>query len=81
MDVNNTWKVAVIFADCKLLIFCSYDFDLLVLGYELLEELLTYDDIFLDFFNAFLALPVSRIHYFACCYLGLEYCFWSEGHT
>ncbi|KAG8123412.1 hypothetical protein E2320_018808, partial [Naja naja] len=25
--------------------------------YELLEELLTYDDIFLDFFNAFLALP------------------------
>ncbi|XP_026535579.1 uncharacterized protein LOC113420038 [Notechis scutatus] len=26
-------------------------------GYELLEELLTYDDIFLDFFNAFLALP------------------------
>ncbi|KAK9411900.1 hypothetical protein NXF25_003075 [Crotalus adamanteus] len=27
-------------------------------GYELLEELLIYDDIFLDFFNAFLALPV-----------------------
>ncbi|KAM6463867.1 uncharacterized protein PHA67_010785 isoform 2-T2 [Liasis olivaceus] len=27
------------------------------MGHELLEELLTYDDIFLDFFNAFLALP------------------------
>lgn len=82
MDINNTCKVVGILAVCKLKISVHMTLIcLIILGYELLEELLTYDDIFLDFFNAFLALPVSRIYYFACCYLSLEYCFWSEGST
>ena len=35
---------------------------------ENLEDLLAYDDLFLDYFNAFLALPVSDSEYFYISY-------------
>lgn len=40
-----------------LTVYCCFDFS--NLGHELLEELLIYDDLLLEYFNDFLALPVS----------------------